>query len=105
MKSSLTSIVCAAALLIAVPAAAQQPRPARPYRGLFGGGMGDTEQVLTLTGSVGVGYDDNVLADQSGTGGLGTDPRIDQSGTFQQMSGGLTYSLERTRVSLGASLG
>ena len=38
-----------AALLCALPVAAQQQgRPERPYRGIFGGGVGDAEQLLTV---------------------------------------------------------
>ncbi|MBA3297708.1 MAG: hypothetical protein H0U19_12315, partial [Acidobacteria bacterium] len=42
-------IILLASVLLAAPAAAQQapPRVERPYRGLFGGGVGNTEQLLT----------------------------------------------------------
>ena len=69
MKSRIILSVCVAALFAAsTPAAAQAPRPERPYRGLFGGGVGDVEQSLIWNGSTGGGYDDNVLA-QDGLGG------------------------------------
>jgi hypothetical protein len=62
-------IRCAVVLLLACtfvpsPSAAQTPasggiapppRPERPYRGLFGGGVGETAQSLTLDGAFGVG--------------------------------------------------
>lgn len=105
MPRSFPSIVFAAALA-AAPALAQPERPERPYRGLFGGGVGNAEQLLTLNASTGAGYDDNVLADSSGgTGGGpgGFDPRHARSGSFGQFGGSLAYSLNRTRVSVGAS--
>jgi len=86
------------------PLAAQPPpRVERPYRGLFGGGVGNTEQLLTLTASLGAGYDDNVLADATGRGGSTADPRAAQSGTFGQFAGDVSYGLDRTRVSFSAS--
>ena len=33
------------------------------YRGLFAGGVGETEQRLTASGSLGTGWDDNLVAD------------------------------------------
>ena len=90
-----------------VPATAQQqplPRAERPYRGLFGGGVGDAEQLLTLNMSLGSGYDDNILADVPGGGGT-TDPRAGKSGTFGSGSAQLTYGLTRTRVGVNASVG
>ena len=55
-----------AALLCASPVAAQQQgRPERPYRGIFGGGVGDAEQLLTVNFGVSGGYDDNILANAS----------------------------------------
>ncbi len=109
MHLFLTSLVFAATLAAAVPALAQPPRPERPYRGLFGGGIGETEQLLTMNASVGAGYDDNVLAGSSGgVGSLGNlgagDPRQGRAGGFGQFGGSLEYSLNRTRVSFGASL-
>lgn len=111
MNPFLSSIVAVAMVVAAAPAGAQQVRPERPYRGLFGGGVGDAEQLLTLNASVGGGYDDNVLAGSSGSsaGGLGggvgsVDPRQSRSGNFAQFGGSLEYSLNRTRIGFGASL-
>lgn len=69
-------------------------RPERPYRGLFGGGVGNTVQSLTFEGKVGGGFVENPLAEQGfaaardpstggGASGLGTAK--------------LTYSMYRTR--------
>ena len=53
-------------MLLAASAAAQSVRPERPYRGLFASSSSDTEQELALNGSLGSGYDDNILADAQG---------------------------------------
>ena len=88
-----------------MPAEAQQqqppaPRPERPYRGLFGGGVGETEQLLTVNASAGGGYDDNILIDQPGSIAVG-DPRFAKSGMVGTFSGSASYSLDRSRLSLG----
>ena len=41
-----------ALLLVATPALAQPPRPERPYRGLFGSGVGDADELLAASGSI-----------------------------------------------------
>jgi hypothetical protein len=89
--------------LVAAPASAQSRRP---YRGLFGGGFGDTEQSVVFSASVGTGYDTNA---QRGT----LDPSVAEtetaprrrSSTFTGGSAGLGYSLARGAFSLGASTG
>ena len=43
--------------------AAAQGRPERPYRGLFASGLGAADHSLVATGSVGSGWDNNLLAD------------------------------------------
>jgi hypothetical protein len=101
-----TLLVCAA-LLHAVTAAAQTstppPRPERPYRGLFGGGVGNAEQLLTVNVSLGAGYDDNIFGD-GGTGGVSSDPRTARGGSYGVLSGGVSYSLDRRRIAFGASV-
>jgi len=93
-----------ALLFSSVPAAAQTPRPERPYRGLFGGGVGNTEQLLTGNLTLAGGYDDNVFAAESGSG-LGSDsPLAASRSNYGELSGGLTYSLDRPRTAVGASL-
>ena len=106
MKLLLTLL--AASVLLAAPAAAQQQpptRPERPYRGLFGGGVGNAEQLLTVNLSLGGGYDDNVLADPAVSGGGGGDPRRSRGGSIGTAGAQLTYSLSRTRAGVNASIG
>src|SRR5262245_6335409 len=95
--------VLLAALVTVNAAFAQSPatRPDRPYRGLFASGLGDSEQSLVAQGSVGGGYDSNVLADA----GFGTDPRLAASGMVGAVSGSLAYSMQRDRLGFGASFG
>ena len=111
---SLTSclLVLAAACSLVTPVAAQTqsglppPRNERPYRGLFGSGVADVQQLLSATLSVGSGWSDNVLAESGGGSGILVpgDTRKSLSGTYASLSGGLNYSLNLTRVSVGASL-
>ncbi len=116
MTLSSTRVACAllAVCCIAVPAWAQQAGgPGRPYRGLFGGGggAGDWDQSLTANASVGVGADNNLLA----ASGIASDPQELQAPTgiggrsriqeYGYLAGGLSYSLSKSRVSVGASLG
>jgi len=48
-------------------------RTNRPYRGLFGGGVGETEQLLTLHVNVGGGYDSSVYVNNNDNRLVGTD--------------------------------
>jgi len=92
---------------IAVPMAGAQtlnaPRPERPYRGLFGGGVNDAEQSLTASASAGGGYDTDIVRGSgartqiSGTGGRMV------SGGYGVGSAALAYSLSKSRISIGAS--
>lgn len=101
------AVVSLALLMCVVSASAQTPRPERPYRGLFGGGIGDTEQLLTASASFGGGYDDNLLADARGENSRPQRSDLDTTfrGAVGQFSGGLQYSLSRSRLDFGASGG
>jgi hypothetical protein len=98
--------VAIAIVLVGDGALAQQPRPERPYRGLFGGGgSGDSEQSLTATASVGGGYDTSVLQDASDAGfGSGGGSAINsREGGFLMFTEGLTYALNKRVVSFSAN--
>jgi hypothetical protein len=89
--------------LIAAPAQAQtpKPRPERPYRGLFGGGVGNAEQILKLNVSFSSGYDDDVTAGEQGGPG---NPRSDSpASVFSRGAAALSYSLIRTKISFQAT--
>src|SRR5436309_2042874 len=90
-----------ALLALALPAfAQQQQRPERPYRGLFGGGVGNAEQLLTLSVQFGGGYDGNILAGSAGNG-VGLSPiaqRAPIGGKTGDASLGLNYTMSRPRV-------
>jgi hypothetical protein len=82
----------------------QSPPPLdRPYRGLFGGGVPETEHLLTLGLNMGGGFDSSVLADSGAT----LDPSLFTPGRresgFGQASANLTYSMHRTTFDLSAS--
>jgi len=77
-------------------------RPERPYRGLFGSGVGDAEQSLVGTANLGAGYDTNVLAAALGRQRL---LRPGDAGGLVQGSAGLNYTLARERYQLGGSAG
>lgn len=105
MRWFLASIVVVSALVPADGAEAQEWRPERPYRGLFAGGVGESEQLLTATASVGAGWDDNLVADAIGRNVLVSDVNQQFRGGLSTASAGLAYSLNRARVGVGASAG
>jgi hypothetical protein len=92
---------------LAAPAAlAQGSRPERPYRGLFASGLGRTEQSLVANGSIGGGWDNNVVADvlfgeRRRSSNLNTASR----GGVGTASGSLNYGLDLGTVSANASAG
>src|SRR5688572_19075945 len=92
-------------ILVAADGAEAQWRPERPYRGLFGGGLGQTSQLLTATGSLGTGWSNNVLLNPSG--GQSFLPRAGRQfrGGVYTASGVLSYSLNMGPVAFGASGG
>jgi hypothetical protein len=105
MRSALHSVACIAVLFAAAtPASAQTARPERPYRGLFGGGVGDAAQLLTLSVSLGTGVGDSVLG---GDGQLNeqvlSDANPSQAKYFGSTSASLAYSVTTRRYSFGAS--
>jgi hypothetical protein len=79
---------------VASPVSAQQGGNGRPYRGIFGGGVGDAEHVLTLNGSAGGSYTAPVGA--TGSGGAGTGAGL--------LGGSVNYGYQRPRGTLQASL-
>ncbi len=97
------------ALFGALTASAQTPmpesRPERPYRGVYASGTEESAQVLTVNGSAGPGYDTSPAraAAESNLPGIAV-PYSTQGSLYNQFSGGLSYSAQLDRFSLGASL-
>lgn len=96
-------------LAIAVPAFAQmaQPtlRPSRPSRGLFGGGVGQTDQHLALNISIGAGHDWDRAAAPVTAPGAPPPPPPFFTGTYGTASADLAYSLTRDKITVGATAG
>lgn len=96
------TLVLSLLTVIVVPAYAQEERPSRPYRGLFGGGQGEAPDApsLAVQSSVYGAYDDNILTD-AGSAGF-ADPRFQVRGSYLGLTSGFSYSKQRGRVSLAA---
>jgi len=105
MKTLVVAPAVCAAILCAHAASAQISRPERPYRGLFGPGSSDAAEVLSVSGSIGAGYETDVVVD------IPTDDPILPGGlnhirdaTYGVFSGGLSYARDTEKVDLGGSL-
>jgi hypothetical protein len=106
MRTIVSSLVVAlVAVSCAAPAFAQAVRPERPYRGLFGSGSSDTEQALSVAGSLGAGYDDDLAANARGGNTANGGDAAPQSGSLGSGSAALNYLLNRGPVNLTALLG
>jgi hypothetical protein len=80
-----------------------QPADGRPYRGVFGGGLDDLDQSLTVTGSIGGGWTSDYLARFATE--LDRDSRPRGGGLVGTGSGSLSYLLGRPRASVSATVG
>ena len=76
----------------------------RPYRGIFGGGVGSMGQLLTLGLNMGGGFDSSVYIDQRQDPNAILPVRRQQSG-FTSGSANLSYSLNRSSISASAGGG
>jgi hypothetical protein len=76
----------------------------RPYRGVYGGGVGQTSQLLTLGLSMGAGFDSSVFVDDRQDPNAVTPVRREQSG-FVHGSANLHYSLNLGGVSFSTGGG
>ena len=106
MKFIPLAIVSLAGLLGVSQAFAQQAagtvRPDRPSRALFGSGVSDADQVLAVTGAVGVGYDTSPQQDDLGLT-TGQNLLVDGS-AYAFVEGGLSYENERERFDFATSI-
>jgi hypothetical protein len=99
------AVVCVG-LGTSLPAAAQTPRPERPYRGLFGSGVADVGSSLVLSVSLGGGYDTNVIAEtRGGTLTRANDWNTDFSSAQASSTASLSYRLNTSRFVIGATAG
>ena len=105
MKAVFCLTIAAAALGIYADSASAQPRPERPYRGLFASGVSaDAVHVVTSNASVASGYDTSVLAEAaeslSGTSGPLT---ASSNGGYLRFSENISYEMNKERVNIGAN--
>ncbi|MEZ5316491.1 MAG: hypothetical protein R2752_03740 [Vicinamibacterales bacterium] len=98
-----SSCVIGLAALGVTPASAQQSRPERPYRGLFGGGVDGARHLLTANLRIGGGYSTGLFLGQATTGESTTPIEQRSSATYNNFNGGLTYSLNAGRATMNAS--
>ena len=105
-------LLSVALCVVSAPAAAQPPaggaapgqmgppgRPERPYRGLFGGAVGSTNQLLTLDASAGTSS--GWGATQSAQSATGTGGNGEEGAAFGSMN--LDYSFSRDKFGMHAS--
>ena len=103
MNRFFSTLAFGAVIFAALPVAAQpQSRPERPYRGLFQSGVGGAEHLLTVSGSLGAGFDDDLEAEarQRNTITTGAERR---RGTLGNGTGSLNYRLDTKVFGLSAS--
>jgi hypothetical protein len=90
-------------MLGALPTFAQAPapRPERPYRGVFGGGISNMDETLIFNADVGAGYSDTIRTGPTTSEALQNSAAT--SGGVEAVSLGLAYNLSRKKVSFMAS--
>jgi hypothetical protein len=92
MTGRLCLAAACAVLLTSVPAAAQDSRPGRPYRGLFGPQERNAAKVLSVDGQIGAGYETGVLVEQRPRGvNFGDVSFFQTEDTFSMFAGGISY--------------
>jgi len=107
VRLSLCFSAVAAVLLTSVPAAAQESRPGRPYRGLFGPEERNAARVLAVNGQVGSGYETGVLVERRQIDEI--DLNIENSSFFESesvfslFSGGISYVDHTDRLDFNAA--
>lgn len=89
--------VVALGLVASLPAHAQTPNLGRLDRGLFGSGIGNASQSLTVDGNLGALYYEQLGIDQSVIG------RIPTHGSAGQAAAGMAYGLGLKRLRISAS--
>jgi len=98
-------VASCAVLLSAIPAAAQESRPGRPYRGLFGPEGKNAAQVLSVSGAAGIGYDTDVIAERRDrVVSVGNVSFLRTDDLFSVFGGGIDYSDHTNGHDIRASL-
>jgi polysaccharide export outer membrane protein len=93
-----------ALLLTCVPAAAQDTRPGRAYRGLFGPDERNAAQVLSVTGQMGTGYETGLLVDRHPIdGSVGNSSFFKSESVFSLFAGGISYLDHTDRLDFTAA--
>jgi hypothetical protein len=99
-----TAVLTVGIFLCGTGASAQEARPERPYRGLFGGGTDESAHVITASGSVGSGYDTSAATAAAESGLLIPVADVTSGSMYSNLSGALSYSARLEKFSAGASL-
>jgi len=98
-------VVGCTTLLMCTPAWAQDGRPSRPYRGLFGRDSRDSAQVLSVNGAVGIGYDTDVLVESREQSVIGSTVSLTRTADyFALFGGGVYYEDHGEHYDFGASI-
>ncbi len=93
-----------ALLLTCVPAAAQDTRPGRAYRGLFGPDERNAAQVLSVSGQMGTGYETGLLVDRHPIdGSVGSSSFFKSESVFSLFAGGISYLDHTDRLDFTAA--
>jgi len=84
-----------------LPSSIPLARKERPYHGLFGSGVGDTSQLLVVSGEVGGGFATNIQADQ--LVGTGSSPTTSQAAVgrnreFLSFQTGVSYQVQGQKL-------
>jgi hypothetical protein len=106
-RSSIALAAIGSVLLAASGASAQteEPRAERSYLGVFGSGVDQFEQVLTVNGSAGIGYDTSPGTAATEAGLQPAPLPLKQVGTaYDHLSGGLSYTASVRKLSVDGSL-
>jgi hypothetical protein len=99
-------VVTLAIALASATASAQTFRSERPYRGLFGSGLDGADHSLVASGSLGGGWDNNVVASALfGERVRPTNLNTTFRGVVAQASGSLSYALNLQGLSINATGG
>jgi len=91
--------------VVAAPVVTAAQESTRPYRGLFGGGVGRWDQSLVANASVGTGYDTSAVLDLGDLGLGAKTPAAEAGGaSYGLFSGSLSYALSRRRLAVTSGL-